>query len=153
MLIMMSKNGKTRIKIMIQFFFFFFFLNHILRAYRCDSCCSANVYSKAATFQIWLHINIATQVEYLWNESHLTPSQSTTPEVIRSSAKYSVSMPSSSCFLNWIPEVVRSSIESCAYISSLMKHTSHIVSISATKGKYLWEHQLIIDNHKQSEFF
>lgn len=56
---------------------------------------------------------------YLWNESHLTPSHSTTPDVISSSAKYCVSIPSSSCFLNWIPDVVSSSIESCAYISSL----------------------------------
>ena len=56
---------------------------------------------------------------YLWNDNHLTPSQRTTPDVIRSSAKYWVSIPSSSCFLNWIPDVVSSSIESWAYMSSL----------------------------------
>lgn len=74
---------------------------------------------------------------YLWKDSHLTPSQSTTPDVISSSAKYSVSMPSSSCFLNWIPEVVKSSMESCAYISSLMKtNTCHTVIISTTKDNW-----------------
>lgn len=58
---------------------------------------------------------------YLWNDNHLTPSQRTTPDVIRSSAKYCVSIPSSSCFLNWIPDVVSSSMESWAYMSSLAR--------------------------------
>lgn len=62
---------------------------------------------------------ICNAVFYLWNDNHLAPSQRTTPDVIRSSAKYWVSIPSSSCFLNWIPDVVSSSIESWAYMSSL----------------------------------
>lgn len=62
---------------------------------------------------------ICNAIFYLWNDNHLTPSQRTTPDVIRSSAKYWVSIPSSSCFLNWIPDVVSSSIESWAYMSSL----------------------------------
>lgn len=62
----------------------------------------------------------------LWKESHLTFSQSTRPDVMRSSAKYSVSIPSSSCFLNWRPEFCSRSIESCEYMSSLRRRsTSH----------------------------
>ena len=87
-----------------------------------DCCCYAAVFKTN-----WLHTKTATLAEYLWKDSHLTPSQSTTPDVISSSAKYSVSMPSSSCFLNWIPEVVRSSMESCAYMSSLITNTFHTV--------------------------
>ena len=68
----------------------------------------------------WCNTNsICNVIFYLWNDNHLTPSQRTTPDVIRSSAKYWVSIPSSSCFLNWIPDVVSSSIESWAYMSSL----------------------------------
>lgn len=72
----------------------------------------------------------------LWNDSHFTPSQSTTPDVMRSSAKYRVSMPSSSCFLNWIPDVVSSSMESWAYMSSLQAQSAEdtLSSISGRGG-------------------
>lgn len=56
---------------------------------------------------------------HLWKDSHLTLSLRTIPDVMRSSAKSQTSMPSSSCFLKWIPQLVNRSIESCAYMSSL----------------------------------
>lgn len=55
----------------------------------------------------------------LWKDSIFMLSKSTMPEVIRSSAKLTGSMPSSSCFLNWRPEFWRRSILSWAYMSSL----------------------------------
>lgn len=43
----------------------------------------------------------------------------TTPDVVSNSANRCGSIPSSSCFLNWMPDFCRSSIESWAYISVL----------------------------------
>lgn len=62
------------------------------------------------------------QTTDLWKDSHLTFSHRTRPDVMRSSAKYSVSIPSSSCFLNCRPEFWSRSMESWEYISSL--HTT-----------------------------
>ena len=49
----------------------------------------------------------------------------TTPDVMSSSAKSNTSMPSSSCFLNWIPELVSRSMESWAYMSSLVNEQNN----------------------------
>lgn len=61
------------------------------------------------------------ETTHLWKESHLMLSISTTPEVISNAANSNGSIPSSSCFLNWIPEFCSRSMLSCAYISSLIK--------------------------------
>jgi len=71
--------------------------------------------------------NMQDAVTDLWKDNHLMLSMSTMPEVMRSSAKSKGSIPSSSCFLNWIPEFWSRSMLSCAYISSL-KPTSIISS-------------------------
>jgi len=55
----------------------------------------------------------------LWKEIHRTSSVNTTPEVISSSANWLTSSPNSSCLLNWMPQLVNRSMESCAYMSSL----------------------------------
>lgn len=57
---------------------------------------------------------------------------STMPEVISSSAKSWGSMPSSSCFLNWMPEFCSRSMLSCAYMSSL--HTQKTSTIIFQTG-------------------
>ena len=49
----------------------------------------------------------------------LISSLRTSPEEVSSSAKLDISIPSSSCSLNWIPACVSMSMESCAYMSSL----------------------------------
>ena len=75
--------------------------------------------------------NMQDAVTDLWKDNHLMLSMSTMPEVMRSSAKSKGSIPSSSCFLNWIPEFWSRSMLSCAYISSL-KPTSIISSCETT---------------------
>lgn len=90
---------------------------------------------------------------YLWKDSHLTPSHSTTPDVISSSAKYSVSMPSSSCFLNWIPDVVSSSMESWAYMSSLVEAQGSVslASVPVGEGEGLREEEEQVKKEEEKE--
>ena len=86
----------------------------------------------------------------LWNESHLTLSQRTTPDVISSSAKCSVSIPSSSCFWNCSPEFASRSMESWEYISSLKNKVSLWAGGSETKaGEMLW---LAYDSETQNSW-
>lgn len=56
---------------------------------------------------------------HLWNDTHFMSSISMHPELVRSSAKCSTSMPCSSCMLKSIPDFDSSSMESWAYISVL----------------------------------
>lgn len=55
-----------------------------------------------------------------WNDIHLILSNKTNPDVINSSPKYWTSIPSSSLRLKSIPEFFNNSMESGAYMSSLM---------------------------------
>lgn len=108
------RSSQERVTQMPLYFFVYLFpFIFTLFKHFTQNCCSVRL-CVAKT-----HMPFSMQSFYLWNDNHLTPSQRTTPEVIRSSAKYWVSIPSSSCFLNWIPDVVSSSIESWAYMSSL----------------------------------
>ncbi len=60
-----------------------------------------------------------TPFSHLAKVIQVTSSQRTSPEEVSNSANSLMSIPSSSCFLNWIPALASISIESWAYMSSL----------------------------------
>lgn len=58
---------------------------------------------------------------YEWKDTHFILSKRTSPDVMRSSPKYSTSIPSSSLRLKSIPELFNKSMESGANMSSLLE--------------------------------
>jgi len=73
---------------------------------------------------------------YLWKDSHFTLSLRTTPDVISSSAKCRVSIPSSSCFWNCSPELARRSMESWEYMSSLKDKSSFALKVLTSQAHF-----------------